>query len=188
MAKEFSDYDRLLDGRYEAPYTSDWLDIKDSPAIPVFVYGTLKSGESNAALLKDAKYLGKGETLRHYLMLEVGYGSFPVIIEDPDEPFKREIHAVAGEIYLVSPFHILALDKLERNGVMYNRELVKVFADDQPGVVGPYRTMNAFIYVGVKKHWQSRINNLTMSSLKTVGNKQVYDWIENDWSSHYGDY
>lgn len=70
----------------------------------VFVYGTLKQGGSNHALLKDSTLFTEYKTEAKYTM--VSLGSFPGLIEHGNTP----IH---GEIYEVDSATLARLDHLE---------------------------------------------------------------------------
>jgi len=83
----------------------------------VFVYGTLKRGFWNNALLKRARFIGEGITLEKFKLYTVG---FPYAV--PDEkglPLK-------GEVYEVDEKTLLELDNLEGYPIHYKRKRVKV--------------------------------------------------------------
>lgn len=85
----------------------------------VFVYGTLKRGFGNYRLLKDAKLVGRAETVRPYVLLDSG---FPVMT-----PVGTGASRVAGEVYEFEDESILKnLDRLEGEGRMYDRVEIDV--------------------------------------------------------------
>ncbi|HEY6019093.1 MAG TPA: gamma-glutamylcyclotransferase family protein, partial [Candidatus Paceibacterota bacterium] len=57
----------------------------------VFVYGTLKNGQSNNHLLESATFIGQGMTIKPYYMANLG--GFPVVTHSPPK------HNVAGELF-----------------------------------------------------------------------------------------
>src|ERR1041385_2571727 len=126
----------------------------------VFVYGTLKNGHGNHGLLEGCPFLGEAVTVRKYAIRNAG---FPVLIES-------KVHAlpVLGELYEVDETTRRRLDRLEREGVMYNRVRGKVIAG--------HGTVQANYYVGVPKFWQTRKIDLE-ASLNLYKNKQGYlEW------------
>src|ERR1700754_1715947 len=79
----------------------------------VFVYGSLKAGFYNHGFLEHMTFLGKAISPPRFAMLDLG--SFPAVI--------RGKHHITGEIYAVDRPTMADLDRLEGNGLMYQREL-----------------------------------------------------------------
>lgn len=106
----------------------------------VFVYGTLKRGESNHSLLSRSTYIGEALTLSKFDMLNSG---FPVLFHNDKG------HRVSGEVFEIDEDTLHRLDSLEGEGSMYFRE--KVYVD----------TVNeeVFIYVGSTKFWDHKIKH-----------------------------
>jgi gamma-glutamylcyclotransferase (GGCT)/AIG2-like uncharacterized protein YtfP len=103
----------------------------------VFVYGTLKRGESNYPLLEaSSQFLGEAVTLPTYKMIAT---SFPVIMADATGK------PVAGEIYSVDGTTLARLDQLEREGRSYDRVQIDAVLTQANGGRLP---IQAFIYVG----------------------------------------
>ena len=88
------------------------------PTIPVFVYGTLKSGMPNHGFLRDATPLGPATTVNHYA-LHAGAGLPMVDGSNPVSP----IH---GELYLVNAHTFADLDRLEGHPTFYCRKWVPI--------------------------------------------------------------
>jgi len=92
----------------------------------LFVYGTLKRGFGNHAVLRGAEYVGRAD-LWGYEMYSLG--GFPGIV--PCTGFS----CVQGEVYEVSDF--LSLDRLEGynpdtdNGMYLRREVEIGWKDDE---------------------------------------------------------
>lgn len=79
----------------------------------VFVYGTLKRGYGNNALLAKAKFIEK-RVLPGFKLYNAG---FPVARESPGD-------SIVGEVFEISKDDkntLQWLDRLESNGRMYNR-------------------------------------------------------------------
>lgn len=82
----------------------------------VFVYGSLKQGYGNHAVLGGAIKVADAVTLGRYV-LRAGR-SFPVVLKAPHDGY------VTGEVYRVDDFTLRRLDALEGNGSLYLREKV----------------------------------------------------------------
>lgn len=81
----------------------------------VAVYGTLKMGRSNHALMRDSLWVGDTR-LEGFIMYSAG--GFPVVYRDPD-------HSIWIEVYEVDPKVVsLNLDPLEGHPHWYKREKV----------------------------------------------------------------
>ncbi|CAM3570731.1 Gamma-glutamylcyclotransferase family protein YtfP [Vibrio aerogenes CECT 7868] len=80
----------------------------------VFVYGTLRQGESNHFLLRDSQFLGFWTTPPDYALYDLG--EYPGMIPG------RE--SICGEVYAVNETCLAALDKLEDIPVEYRREVM----------------------------------------------------------------
>ncbi|UZE97290.1 gamma-glutamylcyclotransferase family protein [Alkalimarinus alittae] len=78
----------------------------------VFVYGTLRKGESNDALLQEAESLGFYETESEYTMFDLGY--FPAVT-----PSGKT--SISGELYRVDQQTAKNLDQLEGYPSYYDR-------------------------------------------------------------------
>ncbi|MEQ8798022.1 MAG: gamma-glutamylcyclotransferase family protein [Salinisphaeraceae bacterium] len=87
-------------------------DLTDSPPIRVFVYGTLRRGESNSGYLNNATYLGRAVTPPRYHLFDTG--PFPAAA-------ARGRHALVGEVYAVDRAILRTLDRLEDVPRSYNR-------------------------------------------------------------------
>lgn len=135
----------------------------------VFVYGTLKQGFHNHSVLhKSAKYLGVARTYRHEFEME-DTGGFPVV----HRVKETEGNYIYGEVYAVTPENVMSLDRLEGNGVMYEREKVQVKFLDQKmenASVGTVHALRkAYIYIGVPTYWQGRnLDKIGISMLEDV--------------------
>ncbi|WP_457679273.1 gamma-glutamylcyclotransferase family protein [Thermovibrio sp.] len=83
----------------------------------VFVYGTLKRGFWNNALLKRAKLVGEGKTKERFKLYTVG---FPYAVPD------KEGLPLMGEVYEVDEKTLKELDNLEGYPEHYKRKEVEV--------------------------------------------------------------
>jgi len=78
----------------------------------VFVYGTLRKGESNHHYLMNSQLLGEFLTPPQYTLYDLG--AYPALIEG-----KK---SVLGEVYLIDDPILCQLDELEDVPVEYRRE------------------------------------------------------------------
>jgi gamma-glutamylaminecyclotransferase len=110
----------------------------------IFVYGTLKRGQSNHSLLAKAEYLLEAATCEKFRMFHVG---FPVLLADVKD--GRPVGRVQGEVYKVSEEQLRRLDGLESEGSMYKRLAIDVTTDE-----GELLTVLA--YIGIEDFWTLR--------------------------------
>lgn len=83
----------------------------------VFVYGTLLSGHRNHYYLKNSRFVGVGE-VKGLALFDVTE-HYPGVVQEEDS-------AVLGEVYEVDSATLKALDRLEGNGSLYQREKFSV--------------------------------------------------------------
>jgi gamma-glutamylcyclotransferase (GGCT)/AIG2-like uncharacterized protein YtfP len=91
----------------------------------VFVYGSLKQGEQNHAVLRDVEYRGEARTERQFRLYALPL--FPALVRDLEDP-----QTIIGEVYAVSDMTLRVLDRLEANGRLYRRELIQVDSLERP--------------------------------------------------------
>ncbi len=81
----------------------------------VFVYGSLRRGQSNHSLLDGASFLGVCRTAPRYTMWNLG--AYPGVV-----PGGRD--AIVGEVYRIDKRTLARLDELEAYPVLYTRERI----------------------------------------------------------------
>lgn len=119
---------------------------KSNEPIRVFVYGTLKAGESNHSHhLTGATFVGKAVTKQAYAMHD--NGGFPVVFNTGDKP-------VSGEVYEIGATHLAGLDRLEGHPRFFRREEVEVKVDEPI----PLGEKTCWMYFGVPKAWKHSID------------------------------
>ncbi len=90
----------------------------------LFIYGTLKHGHRNAALLKHAEFLGSAITN------DAAYTM--VAVNDPacDYAYPGVILGgsgkIVGELYRIDAATLAVIDRLEAQGVDYNRQFITI--------------------------------------------------------------
>ena len=93
----------------------------------VFVYGTLKRGNSNSVMLHNQTYLGDGSTKQKYVMYDAG---IPFVVED-DLSYEGDTPTlIRGELWLVTNQVVKELDALEGHPYAYRRTTVSLVMDD----------------------------------------------------------
>ncbi|XP_011641860.1 putative gamma-glutamylcyclotransferase CG2811 isoform X2 [Pogonomyrmex barbatus] len=100
--------------------------VAESPLHRVFVYGTLKRGEPNHGLIKDAangyaKFLGLGRTTVPYPLVIATKYNIPFLLKKPNVG-----NYVLGEIYDMDSNMLARLDELEEHPKFYERTEEKV--------------------------------------------------------------
>lgn len=99
----------------------------------VFVYGTLKEGRGNHYLLKGAKKVGNGVTVKPMFMHGT---SIPFVTE---HAAKGKKFPVVGEVYEVTDEHMMArLDALEGHPEFYERRQTPIVVGDRHEVCWLY--------------------------------------------------
>lgn len=95
--------------------------------IRLFVYGTLRAGQSNHYLLRQATKLGACQLTSGYLLYDLGH--YPGARQSPSSHIP-----LIGEVYEVDSTTFAALDLLEEYPEVYTRELI----DTEYGVAWIY--------------------------------------------------
>ena len=111
----------------------------------VFVYGTLKSGHGNNAVLHtgEAKLIGYAVTMEKYFLFGGGFPKMARTLGPRQLPhIKAAKYAgrVVGEVWRIDDRSLAACDGLESNGVLYQRHEidVKLHKDARVGKVWAY--------------------------------------------------
>jgi gamma-glutamylcyclotransferase (GGCT)/AIG2-like uncharacterized protein YtfP len=86
----------------------------------LFVYGTLRKGGENHALLEHARFVGAATTAERYALFVDG---IPFLASMPP------VHRVRGEVYAVDDATLARLDELEGHPRWYERRPVTVVLD-----------------------------------------------------------
>jgi gamma-glutamylcyclotransferase (GGCT)/AIG2-like uncharacterized protein YtfP len=90
----------------------------------VFVYGSLKRGHYNHALLAAARFVCDAKTAPEYRLFDAGY--YPAMVED------RAGISIQGEVFEVDDPMLARLDRLEGHPDYYRRERIEVEGFDRP--------------------------------------------------------
>ena len=87
----------------------------------VFTYGTLRRGERAASLMREASFVAVVRTEPRFTLFDLG--TYPAAV-------PGGVHAIAGELYDVSPQLLAMLDQFEGVPELYRRE--RIAAGDRP--------------------------------------------------------
>lgn len=150
------------------------LDLKEKHLL--FVVDDLKKGFKHHGALNNAKLVDKCYTQRAF--------TFEVFKDSLYVPIPRELKSyhgvgakprkILGEVYLVDTDTLTKLDSIKLNGVLFNRRRVALVSPYRkkykykpvdnfplpPALDGEkisreyVRIVHAYMYVGVKKHWE----------------------------------
>lgn len=115
-------------------------DDSSSRLVPVFVYGTLKTGQPNHQVLLDgahghAAFRGRACTLEPYPLVIAGEHNIPRLLNLPGRG-----HRVAGEVYQVDERMLRFLDEFEGCPDMYQRTRLHVALE------GTRAPLECFVY------------------------------------------
>ena len=104
----------------------------------LFIYGTLRKGQANHGLLKDALFLGNAKTQDKYGLYVLPHGV-------PYATYNgSQLVAVSGEVYIVDEVTLEAVDRFEGHPYVYMRREVPVvleYGSTECGI-----TKNAWMY------------------------------------------
>lgn len=81
----------------------------------VFVYGSLRRGESHAHMLQSAQFLGRHCTEPRYTLCDMG--EYPAAV-------SWGVTAICGEVYAIDDALLRTLDDYEEFPKIYNRRLI----------------------------------------------------------------
>lgn len=104
--------------------------FREYVTVPVFVYGTLMAGERNHGIVEDCENLGAARVFWYTLH---DLGPYPAI--KPSEDFSF----VQGEVVLCDADTLERVDKLEEEGILYNRVKVRAIIGNKPRAAYAYK-------------------------------------------------
>ena len=126
-----------------------------------FVYGSLKKGYGNNAVLGDSRLEGDATISGNISLLSLG--SFPGLIKNDYD------HAVVtGEVYNINDATLARLDQLEGNGHFYQRE-------EKDVIMGNGAVRKAHVYFLLPTYYGERNTPSAPSSVSPEG-VTTYRW------------
>lgn len=166
-------------------FTPDWYKLKKgvNEMLPVFVYGTLKTGGAFHSTLAGCPTLGEGLTAAKYNMMMAQ--DFPVIFREKDSK-DRPKHRVKGEVYLVDLLTLRDIDILEGNTFLYHRyETFVTLIDPEQSyktTTGSSRPhIKTWAYFGDLGNMGGTDNLQEVDCLKAATNSECEHW---DWNQY----
>lgn len=81
----------------------------------IFVYGTLRSGQSRSFVLSEQLFLGQSRTASMYTLVDLGL--FPAML-------PKGYYSIVGEVYMVDDACLDQLDMIEGHPHFYRRETI----------------------------------------------------------------
>lgn len=173
--------------------------LKFYKEIPFFAYGTEKVNGEDENLLKGAKYLGMAHTMSTNFIMKSNT-AFPVAFPCKQDDQRRG--RLRGEMYLVSPEHIIAMDIGNSNGKSFYRFKARFALEEQEMAEGlksfkgdPY--IPAYMYLGSTQWWGDNNDKLQLACRKSYSGsvkpifhgKHFYEWDtqpEDDENDEWG--
>lgn len=159
-------------------FTPDFKNFRMREDNLVFVYDEFKKQGLWNNYLADSKFLGEGRTAHNGYQMKMTVGSVPwpvVMIHNPVNPGM-----IRGEVYAVLPETIQKLDKLNRNGEVFERRERTIMLLDQEypskkGVRHP--TQKCWMYIGIPEFWRSKGLNMASAIVpQNSNNKRYYEY------------
>lgn len=138
-------------------YTPDFKNIRMREDNLLFVYDEFQRTGLYNYHLKDAKYLGQGKTAYNQYQMKISQTTpiYPVVfIHEVENPGY-----IRGEVFAVSPETIQVLDRLNRNGEVFERKEKAIICVDQavPTKKGPKSpSVKCWMYVGLRPFWKDK--------------------------------
>lgn len=157
--------------------TPDAIDLDNHLYHFIFIYGSLKEGFGNHPFLKDGFSYKVGEVLtvrddfRMFGLASVPSSNFPIVLAGDSFVKRKTEGQIHGELYLTHTKTIMELDKLESNGLAYNRTLIRVTTPHLET-----RTFDAWMYIGDNDYWHARKKQLCLCGYNDEVN--IYKWTK----------
>lgn len=194
---------KLEERRYRTP---DFHYLRFRKEIPLFVYDEMKKYGGDEDYMKNTLYLGRAMTLTTGYEMSIvrevtAYPnrsvSYPMVFQRKDGG-----HAVRGEIYLVTPQHILAIDKAMEHSMYTRRQFTKFYCEDQDFCEGLKKNrlphaltkiwLSAYMYVGDTDmfkghHKTSRPASKLTNPTNNLEYREFYEyeaWESNSYMMH----
>ena len=143
--------------------------------IPIFVYGSLKTGFGNNGILRNgmANRVGLATTVDDYFMFSLG--GYPGVIDSGFSPDKGK--PIFGELWMVNEKTLRALDLLESNGSLYERKLTDIHYYDS--TKNEFAADRAWMYFYLHDLEDAIENDARGRIGHTVAADSIYEWVKN---------
>lgn len=184
MSVKSVDIVRELEDREK--YSPDFHKLRINKLIPVFVFDTTKKyAADNKTYFENTEYYGDAITLKSSYLMKINEDKDPIVFESNESNCRK----IIGSLYGVSPKHIIALDRFNKNNHCTHRKLIDVCALDQSfGSSLKYTNgipiIEAWTYFGDQKWWSHYDFSdaiITQTSRPKLGQVSVYDYRKYDY-------
>jgi len=163
------------------------LGKRNKNKIPIFVYGTLKTGCGNDFLLNKSTFIGKAVTVKPLCIYSNGIPTVMI----PTQDIEELALPIIGEAYMISFKTSIILDTLEGYPVNYDRTKVEVEIIDEESE-NVYMKLKALIYVSstqnILQYCSERKNIVELRGIDTgeiVIKDGRYEWVEHEYGYRY---
>lgn len=127
------------------PHTPDYATIQLRKSWLVFIADEMMTGQRHNLLVnnEDTQRLCTGYTVPNFVMFKhsIGKHTYPVIMHEMEKQgsafLLQEPLPVKGEVYAVRPSQLVQLDIHKQNGVLFQRERVRIDI--------PYREVHTYL-------------------------------------------
>lgn len=185
LCKDYIDPGIIKKLRERGQQSPDIHKLKFYKEIPFFAYGTEMIGGDDDHILKGAKYLGKAHTMSSNFVMKAN-NAFPVSFPCKQDDQRRG--RIRGEMYLVSPEHIIAMDRGNANGKSFFRFKSRYILEEQETQEHlksfkqePY--IQAYAYMGSIGWWSDKATlsyrprtSFSGSAKPMFHGKHFYEW------------
>lgn len=184
-------------------FTPDFYKFRDKEEVPLFVFDSMKWGGSrNTILLKNCNYYGTAHTVqKNWRLYKPEKRRLETLAFQVTESKEGVQASIRGELWGVSPEHILDIDEYLRNTMAVQRVQRLVICEEQE----PYKpngswkvkhraVEKAYLYVAKTRYWDAgtagnlepcvRVTYTGETVPDIARNKQFYDLTVSHMGTH----
>lgn len=134
--------------------TPDMPELRAFKEIPIFVFDNLQKGKRDHYCLEGAKYYGKAHTSHRKFTMKTS-DSVPYVFDVDSSSISSAY--IRGEMYGVTPEHMVVLDSYHGNMNSSNRTLIPIVMEEQKPTNGQgMMIQKCFIWTGIGEVWDNR--------------------------------
>lgn len=175
-------------------YSPDLMEFRHYEEIPVLLYGDVCKDGLHHNILDGANDYGFAHTIsQNFIMKDSKF--YPVVFDVANTNVFK--HKIRGELYGVSPEHLITLDIHHQNTYMYKRVKRRaLFEDCKPEGSKVYRDMGydfVYMYLGVVSYWETEplerkkvISYVNKPGIDKIPFYEHINWVGNDPYDEWG--